>query len=63
MNTMTPTASLGRRHSLGDFLAELCAEARDGLEGEARRHARSRMAEDFWALPETATHTLAPTDE
>jgi hypothetical protein len=63
MNTMTPTTSLGRRHSLSAFLAELCTEARDGLDGEARRHARARMADDFRALPDVATQKISLVDD
>jgi hypothetical protein len=63
MNAMTPTTSLGRRHSLGAFLAELCSEARDGLEGEARRYARVRMADDFLALPDSALQGATLSDD
>jgi len=34
----------GHHHSLGTFLAELCVEARDGLDGEARSGALARMS-------------------
>jgi hypothetical protein len=63
MNTMTPTTSLGRRHSLSAFLAELCIEARDGLDGEARWHARARMANDYRARPEILRQEAALTDD
>lgn len=54
MTAITPTSPTGRRYSFGAYLAEIFAEARDGLDGDTRRNARAHMATAYLALPEGA---------